>query len=148
MNALRWFLCAVALLISALSLASPATAHGAHQRNLTAATAVAGDSRADAAAPTAIRADHETIDFAAFASSADVRPAIAGNCPADDERGQANHPGCCAGISHCASGCTGLISPSVAPLPLAPRISVIDMARAPANGITTIPDEPPPRSSV
>ena len=71
-----------------------------------------------------------------------------GDCPGRSKSKHTNHPGCCIDLGYCASGCSGVIAFSeVTPLRAAGD-SAAAIVPLPAAGITLIPSEPPPRSSV
>lgn len=125
----------VAAFLAAVAFAPAALAHDTNHRHQPAAIADAPAATGDAA-----------YDAAADAEPAEAQTRADHDCPDGDTHQHGKHPGCCAGISHCAAGCGAALIATGAALAAPRPYGAAASDSLFASGLVSDPTEPPPRS--
>lgn len=83
-----------------------------------------------------------------YAVPADQQAGRKSTCPNDGDPPHVGHPGCCAGLGHCATACGAGIIASSSELPHPPRNVLAASELLLGPGIVSDLTDPPPRSFV
>jgi hypothetical protein len=131
---------AAAAFLGAMVFAPAVMAHDAHHQQHHPVAAPAANDAAQAGSQDVHRDVHAAQPATELGGAQD--------CPEDRGSPHSGHPGCCAGIGHCAGGCGTALIVDMAAFPVLNRNLGSGDEPLLAPGIVSDPTDRPPRTSV